>query len=199
MYQFAPPWSAKPATFICIENLFTDEELNRIVEIGDSLTRKKATIGADVFPVSPEERHKDYRKCDVSYFSFDSDTQFVFDKLSFCINKENENNFGFDLYGFVESLQYTIYDKLGDHYDWHVDLSYGRTPYRKLTVSVQLSDPSEYEGGELQIKESNESTTLNKKLGAVSIFPSYTLHRVTPVTKGVRKSLVAWVNGKAFR
>ena len=196
MYQFVPAWATKPAAFLCVEDLFTKEELKRIVEIGDSSQKGVASVGDGK---SKDPRIIEYRKCNLARIVFNQDTQFIFDKLSFCVNKENENNFGFDLYGFVEDFQYTIYDSLGDHYNWHTDLSYGLTPYRKLTVSVQLSDPSEYEGGELQIKDSNEPITLNKKLGAVSIFPSYTLHRVTPITKGVRKSLVVWVTGKAFR
>lgn len=196
MYQFVPPWSAKPAAFLCVENLFTEEELKRIVEIGDSSEKGVASVGDGK---SEDPRIIEYRKCSVTRIGFNQDTQFIFDKISYCINKENEQNFGFDLYGIVEDLQYTIYDSLGDHYNWHTDLSYGLSPYRKLTVSVQLSDPTEYEGGELQIKDSDEPITLNKKLGAVSMFPSYTLHRVTPITKGVRKSLVVWVTGKAFR
>ena len=69
---------------------------------------------------------------------------------------------------------------------------------RKLTLVLQLSDPSEYEGGELQSLTSLQPGTVNKKKGIIAAFPSWTLHQVTPVTKGVRKTLVIWVAGPQF-
>jgi PKHD-type hydroxylase len=64
---------------------------------------------------------------------------------------------------------------------------------------LQLSDPDEYEGGNLEILSSREPTVIEKKKGLVSVFPSYILHRVTPVTSGVRKTLVVWTTGPKFR
>ena len=70
---------------------------------------------------------------------------------------------------------------------------------RKISITVQLSDPSEYEGGDLQIKINAGQSDTPKGLGNVVIFPSYLLHRVTPVTKGLRRSLVLWITGPAFK
>jgi len=196
MYQFAPSWSAKPTTFLCAENLFTDDELRRIVEIGNALKMEPAQA---FDPIKNSYQIIDYRKCTLAYVNFEVNTKFIYEKIATFINLENEKHFGFDIYGFEENFQYLIYDNLDNHFEWHVDMSSGNTPYRKLTFSLQLSDPSEYEGGELQLMLHKDPFTLPQKLGAIALFPSYTLHRVTHITKGIRRSLVGWVTGKAFR
>ena len=70
---------------------------------------------------------------------------------------------------------------------------------RKLSLVVQLSDPEDYEGGDLEIYTGHEPLVVKKKKGMTAFFPSYQLHGVTPVTKGTRYSLVVWVHGPAFR
>jgi PKHD-type hydroxylase len=70
---------------------------------------------------------------------------------------------------------------------------------RKLSIVLQLSDPSEYEGGELQILTRKEPTSMQKKRGLITVFPAWTLHQVTPVIKGTRQTLVAWISGPAFK
>ena len=117
----------------------------------------------------------------------------LFDLVKRC----NENCYKFNLTEFSECIQYTVYDSSEEgYYDWHIDSGRG-LPRRKLAVIVQLSDPAEYEGGELQIHTGNIRTLENTK-GTVLIFPSYVLHRVTPVTKGTRRSLVLWADGPPF-
>jgi PKHD-type hydroxylase len=85
------------------------------------------------------------------------------------------------------------------YYDWHED---SFTPkdgvQRKLSISILLSDPSEFEGGELQFKGIEDRKILTKQ-GSIVVFPSFIEHRVTPVTKGVRYSAVTWANGPSFR
>jgi PKHD-type hydroxylase len=66
-------------------------------------------------------------------------------------------------------------------------------------MAVQLTDPSEYEGGNLQVMTSGQPQNVRKQRGIIAVFPSYVLHQVTPVTQGGRQSLVAWVSGPAFR
>jgi PKHD-type hydroxylase len=102
------------------------------------------------------------------------------------------------LSGFGEALQLTNYDQSDKGmYGWHVD--YGGKISRKLSLVVQLTDPSRYEGGNLQILTTGEPSTVRKQRGLVCVFPSYTLHQVTPVTSGARQSLVAWISGPTFR
>ena len=104
-----------------------------------------------------------------------------------------------DLRGFSEDFQYTVYHGSdGGHYDWHVDLG-DLARLRKLSLSLQLTDPSEYEGCELQIHDGRRVETAPRERGTVIVFPSYVLHRVTPITRGVRKAVVVWTTGPKFR
>jgi len=113
------------------------------------------------------------------------------------ITKCNTEFYQFKLNEIAEHIQYTVYNSedLG-HYDWHVDMGSNKAN-RKLSLVCQLSDPSEYEGGELQIN-TGKVVVAEKSKGTVILFPSYLLHRVTPVTKGTRRSLVLWIEGPAF-
>ncbi len=89
------------------------------------------------------------------------------------------------------------------HFDWHKD--YGRAADnpgqepRKLSLSIQLSDGADYEGCDLLVRSGNQIDTAPRRRGTVIAFPAYTLHRVTPITAGTRKSLVAWAYGPEFR
>ena len=110
----------------------------------------------------------------------------------------NAQHFRFDLTGFGEALQLTNYDQSENGmYGWHQD--YGGGVSRKLSMAVQLTDPSEYEGGNLQVMTSSEPQNVRKQRGLIAIFPSYVMHQVTPVTQGSRQSLVTWVSGPAFK
>ena len=101
----------------------------------------------------------------------------------------------------IYNIQFTEYrgDNSG-HYDWHSDVSWGAdTQYdRKLSMSIQLSDPDEYRGGDFELRNSNPPEGLRDR-GSVIIFPAYLLHRVTPVTAGIRLSLVTWIEGPRWR
>ena len=110
----------------------------------------------------------------------------------------NAEYFSFDLSGFHESLQLcNYYEEAQGEYKWHQD--FGGDFCRKLSLVLQLSDPSEYEGGDLQIKTNAYEATMKKQRGLIIVFPSWTLHQVTPVVKGNRQSLVAWIAGPEFK
>jgi hypothetical protein len=115
----------------------------------------------------------------------------------------NNYHFGFDLYPLLDltNINYNIYtseDK--SNYDWHLDLTSDPSlPCRKLTVVLMLSSPDDYKGGDLEILINNAPTVLERKKGRLYVFPSFMLHRVTPVVSGVRKTLVSWVSGNKFR
>ena len=113
------------------------------------------------------------------------------------VAKCNMEFYQFRLSEIAEHIQYTVYESQNEgFYDWHVDMGPGKAR-RKLSLVCQLSDPSEYEGGDLQINTGNIET-VKKEKGMIVIFPSYLLHRVTPVTKGTRRSLVLWIEGPPF-
>lgn len=114
------------------------------------------------------------------------------------VSTVNAEFFGFDL-AMVQNLQHTTYRK-GAFYKTHVDVYWEtgeETPVydRKLSISIQLNDPSQFEGGDLIIN--NQVVKLRK--GQIVVFPSYVPHEVTKVTKGIRKSLVAWIWGSRWR
>ena len=113
------------------------------------------------------------------------------------VGKCNTDFYHFKLTEITEHIQYTVYKSEDQgYYDWHIDMGPDKAR-RKLSLVCQLSDPSEYEGGELQIN-SGRILIPEKEKGTVILFPSYLLHRVTPVTKGTRRSLVLWIEGPAF-
>ena len=119
------------------------------------------------------------------------------DDLYEYIQQGNRNAFGVDVDD-VADIQYTEYHASeGGHYDWHIDTFWNQQkPYdRKLSVTVQLSGPEEYEGGEFEFGGIENPNDSSRQKGTVLIFPSYINHRVKPVTSGVRKSLVAWFEG----
>jgi PKHD-type hydroxylase len=115
----------------------------------------------------------------------------------------NRSMFGFDIRAVydVQLAEYRAED--GAHFGWHVDslppLSTGVAFDRKLTVVVQLTAPTEYEGGNLEILGEGASVAEWRQQGTVIVFPSFLTHRVTPVTEGVRHSLVTWAEGPRWR
>lgn len=135
-----------------------------------------------------------------SSVGFVRDPQWSFwPKLRHLISDVNARLHRFDLtpeYVRTEPTQLAEY-RVGDEYDWHLDIGPGAAALRKLSLSVQLTDPGEYEGGELEIRGAGMAL---RERGTAIIFPSFLLHRVTPVTRGIRRSLVAWAIGeKSFR
>jgi PKHD-type hydroxylase len=81
---------------------------------------------------------------------------------------------------------------------WHTDFA-GIRPLRKLSISIQLSAPEDYEGGDLELLYGHQPEPMARARGAFIVFPSFMLHRVTPVTRGTRWSLVAWILGTRWR
>lgn len=177
------------------ENAFTEDQLNNIMQIGEGLIKRDATVGSDF----DHKVSENIRKSQVSWISLNNETGFIYDTLGYVARQLNGQFFGFDIYGFVEDLQYTIYRPEGDFYTWHMDSNNGVGSPRKLSLVLQLSDPAEYDGGELQLMTSSEPTTIPKKKGLIVAFPSFIVHRVKPVTRGVRRSLVIWLAGDRFK
>ena len=117
------------------------------------------------------------------------------------VNTANFNAFNVHIFK-KASVQYTEYHADEDgHYDWHHDINWNENNGldRKLSVTVQLSNPDEYEGGNFEFGECQTPQQEMKTKGTVLVFPSYLRHKVSPVTKGVRKSLVAWFEGPQWR
>jgi PKHD-type hydroxylase len=176
------------------DGALTPEELDAIIAYGDALEPAQATI----IEAAEADHNSKFRSTRISWIEESQETLWMFRKLVAAASTINQQAYCFDLAA-LEALQYTVYHA-GEksHYDWHVD--HGRTPRRrKLSLVLQLSAPTDYEGCELQIYASNQIDTAPKSRGTLIAFPSYTLHRVTPITAGIRRSLVMWCSGPRFR
>jgi len=116
--------------------------------------------------------------------------------MMFIVDGTNQHHFDFEIAGIMHGLQLLEYtsNETKQHYGWHIDVGGGSSYGRKISMVVQLSDPADYDGGELQVDEGSE-VVMPKERGRVNLFPSYMRHRVTPVTRGTRWSLVIWVQG----
>lgn len=191
MQHLFTPQATKREQFAWWEGAFTEKELDWLQGKAKEATQE-ALVGDGL--VNPE-----IRRSETSWLSNDKDSRWVFEKLSHVVSSLNAEYFGFNLLGFGEKLQLTNYheNKQG-MYGWHQDFG-GAGPSRKLSVAVQLSDPSEYEGGNLEILTSGKPETMGRQRGLITVFPAWTLHQVTPVVKGTRQSLVTWVSGEPFR
>jgi PKHD-type hydroxylase len=185
------------ACFAAWEGAFTTDELDRIVAYGDGLTLRKAELLGAADKANTAEADA-IRITRTAWFNPGPDTAWIFARLQQVAVALNNAQFQFDLHGFSEAFQYTVYHgSEGGHYHWHVDQ--GTVPPRKLSLSLQLSDDSDYDGCDLEFLPGHAPETAPRGRGTVVAFPSYLLHRVTPVTRGTRKSLVAWVTGPKFR
>jgi len=157
---------------------------------------------SEIYPIEPgvivgNDDDKKIRNSSIRWIHYDNLSAWVYDDLS-NIAIEANNKWKFDLNSIVDSIQYSEYSEDGGHYDWHLDI--GPTiNHRKVSVISQLSGSDEYEGGELQIWTGGEYKTVPKDKGSCIVFPSFIMHRVTPVTKGTRKSLVLWVGGGSYK
>jgi PKHD-type hydroxylase len=181
-----------------VRGYFTPRECERIVALGKSQLAHDATIMTPEAAGPTIDRSK--RSNSVTWFKQgDAATQALQAKLGRLVQDVNKDVYHFDLAGFGEALQFTLYESICDTYTWHQDLGIGNTSTRKLSVIVQLSDPATYRGCDLQIYKEGEPAAVERNQGTVLIFPAWTLHRVTPLEEGVRYSLVAWISGEPFR
>ena len=177
--------------------IFTKQEIDHIKSLGNICLKKetnKASINDRLIDDS-------YRICDIGWMKVNQITMPIYNKISDAIRLVNKELFNYDL-TVIEPLQFTKYESLSQgFYKKHLDMQDGDGPLdcRKLSFSVQLSDPSDYTGGDLLLHCTDTPHVVNKNLGIVTFFSSYVLHEVTPVTSGTRYSLVGWVRGPAFK
>jgi PKHD-type hydroxylase len=172
-------------------NAFSKEECQTIINIA----KNKGLIKGKTRGFT-----KDVRDSKVSWLYPVDDMDWVFRRVTDITLNLNERFFKFNLFGLNEGFQFTNYEAPSGKYGKHVDRGMN-IPVRKLSISIQLTDPEEYEGGELKLYDGDDkdAIVMDKTQGTLIIFPSYILHEVMPVTKGTRNSLVTWVTGKQFK
>jgi PKHD-type hydroxylase len=171
-------------------NAFSKEECQTIINIAkDKGLIKGTTIG-----------ESNVRDSKISWLYPADKMDWVFRRVTDITLNLNERFFKFDLFGLNEGFQFTNYEAPSGKYGKHIDRGMNMS-VRKLSISIQLTNPEEYEGGELKlyVGDDDKANVMDKTQGTLIIFPSYVLHEVMQVTKGERNSLVTWVTGKQFK
>tara|TARA_R100000278_G_C5405470_1_gene141129 strand:+ start:81 stop:662 length:582 start_codon:yes stop_codon:yes gene_type:complete len=176
--------------------IFSPKQCQMIIEAGRSQPRQDASVGqakkkGGIVDTNTRTSH-------ISWIPFKTMPE-MYKDIETMMKKTNGNHFGFDGMQITEQAQYTEYPS-GGFYNWHMDsdVNFAHEPtVRKISMTCLLSHESEFEGGELQIERDKNKVKLVQ--GQAIFFASFLLHRVAPVTRGVRKSLVMWFGGPPLR
>ena len=187
--------SLKHGIFEVVPDALSAAECAVIKTVAAQLPASAGTIPRDVVD-------EGYRKSQLRWLTMNQSTEAIYSRIAQIIARSNDATWHFEITKFSGPLQFTEYDALGSHYTWHMDWGPGTNNERKLSLSIQLSEPAEYEGGDLEfmnggVKEGERR--MMRRVGTAIIFPSFIQHRVTPIVRGCRKSLVAWVGGRPYR
>ena len=188
-------------TQIYWHDFFTAADIDRIIQECQSSELQSPTVSHN------PNIDNEVRVSNVNFHNRNHQNSWIFDQINFGIEDMNSKFFHFDLYGY-DYFQYSEYhgDKSGK-YNFHMDIftneeSYASPLTRKLSLVLLLSEPGvDFEGGEFQMNVGSEDKleTLQMKKGTLIAFPSFMINRVTPVTKGTRRSIVIWVEGPKFK
>lgn len=183
------------------QNRFSKNTCERIIQLAKLLPDSEAKVG-DITSggkVATEIRISKVRWISESMPDF-KDLILDIKNMFWQVNK----TFGLDI-NYLPDLQFTeYYGSVSGKYDWHIDTQFEEQScyHRKISMVIQLSDPKDYEGGNLELQpffyEPPDPVNLRQQ-GTAIFFPSITYHRVTPVTSGTRYSLVAWMQGPRWR
>ena len=175
--------------------IFTPQQCQLVINKGMSLKKEEAKVG-----MNRPEGGLDIKKriTSISWIPF-KDMPEMYKDIEATMLKANNNHFGFDGMRLTEIAQFTHY-LTGGFYNWHMDndvVGKFQPPVRKISMTLLLSDPATFEGGELEFMHKGRTAKL--KQGQAIFFASWLQHRVKPVTKGERKSLVMWFGGPPFK
>ena len=177
--------------------IFTPRQCQIIINAGRSEPRKDAQVGNEK-GIKGGTLDTKTRTSHISWIPFKKMND-MYKDIEKIMKQTNGNHFGFDEMQITEMAQYTEYPE-GGFYDWHVDNDVNfkhEPPVRKISMTCLLSHESEFEGGDLELIKEGKIAKL--KQGQIIFFASFIRHRVAPVIKGVRKSLVMWFGGTPFK
>ena len=175
--------------------LFTPDQCQKIINAGRRQKPQQASVGMGK-PQGGVDTKK--RTTTISWIPF-KEMEPMYDDINIFIQKANKNHFGFGDIQITEQAQFTEYPE-GGFYDWHMDTDVNmqyEPPVRKISMTLLLSSENQFEGGNLELMAPGKK--VNLKQGHAIIFASFLNHRVAPVTKGVRQSLVMWFGGEPFK
>ncbi len=184
-----------PQNYYYYTNGFNSEELDKVYKDVATLDFEQAST------IDSKSNGKEIRSSSVKWIPNTPQWSWLYFKLMEMAVQANNALWYFNLYSVQDLIQYTeYYATENGHYTWHQDFGPGSPSLRKISITVQLSGPDEYEGGDLEYwKGGNDIIKAPKDKGLVFIFPSYMMHRVTPVTKGTRRSFVLWIGGEHYK
>ena len=178
--------------------LFTPEQCQKIIDCGRRQTPQKAQVGMGR-PGGGIDTNK--RTTTISWIPFKEMPE-MYDDLNRFIQRANLNHYGFDDIQITENAQFTEYPE-GGFYDWHMDLNAfgqeGQNPIRKISMTLLLSDPKDFTGGDLLFGELGNNKPTPLKQGQAIFFASFLRHKVAPVKKGIRRSMVMWFGGPPLK
>ena len=175
--------------------LFTPDQCRQIIDAGRRQQPRQAQVGMGK-PGGGTDTKK--RVTTISWIPFE-EMKPMYDQVNQFIQQANLNHFGFGDIQITEQAQFTEYPE-GGFYDWHMDCDVNmqhEPPVRKISMTVLLSPENQFEGGDLEVMAPGKKAKL--KQGHALIFASFLNHRVNPVTRVVRQSLVMWFGGTPFR
>lgn len=187
-YLITPEFNNNVRGIIHRAKLFSKEECEAIIEYHKELPMRDG--------VTNGYAGKELRKSDVWWIHNEGQQRWVYDRLALPVKEMNKLLWKFDLTGMTEAVQLARYTE-GSHFDWHTDVGLHATSLRKLSLVVMLSNTKDFEGGKFEVTGQIESGELRQ--GDAIVFPSFVVHRVTPVTSGERWTLASWVTGPAFK
>lgn len=177
--------------FATAAGFLADADMDRLIaEHAASLAEGK---------LGPGNTNARIRRSQVVMLGAEKKYDWLYDRIWSAAQECNRLFFCVDIAGVEANIQLARYDSSEQgFYDWHTDFA-GIRPLRKLSISIQLSRSEDYDGGDLELMYGTEAQKLDRTRGAFIVFPSFMLHRVTPVTRGARWSLVAWILGARWR
>ena len=176
--------------------LFTPKQCQMVIDAGRRQKPQKAQVGMGRKPGGGLDTKK--RVTTIGWIPFKEMPE-MYDQINNFIQKANLNHFGFGNVQITEQAQFTEYPE-GGFYDWHMDTDVNmkhEPPVRKISMTLLLSPENQFEGGDLELMAPGKTVKL--KQGHAIIFASFINHRVAPVTRGVRQSLVMWFGGEPFK
>lgn len=180
-----------------VEGAFSPEEVARIRAMGAALDLQDGAIGGG------GKVDEEIRKSRLGWIGLGEASEWLYERIGKLVLDSNRRLWRFDLGGLTEQLQYSRYEAPAGGYDWHLDIASSsampRGARRKISLVVQLTDPDECFGGELELRPARHVVVPFLEAGSAVLFPAYMLHRVAPVKQGARESLVTWVSGPPFR
>jgi PKHD-type hydroxylase len=174
--------------------LFTPEQCQLIINAGRAEPQEMGQVGGGAKGTIDTKT----RTSHISWIPFNKMPE-MYQTIERVLKQTNGNHFGFDGITLTEPAQYTEYPE-GGFYDWHIDSDVNcanEPPVRKISMTCLLSHESEFEGGGLELM--SEGKIARPKQGQAIFFASFIRHRVVPITKGIRKSLVLWAGGPPFK